>query len=72
MENVAVQSRSMATKKKQLMIRVDDDMNDQIEAYAARLREETGLDVTASDAVRKLIAMGLAAAGPVKSAKRKA
>ena len=49
------------TGKQQVQVRLDPEVIEKLDAYATRLRLETALNVTRSDAIRKLIVIGLAA-----------
>lgn len=51
-----------ATKDVQIALRLEPALDEQIRAYAARVRAETGLDVSRAAALRRLINLGLEAA----------
>ena len=60
----AVQSGpEMAPKTKQIVVRLEEELAQRIEAYRAKLHEETGLDVSHAAAVRLLLVGGLDALG---------
>jgi hypothetical protein len=59
MRKQAVVSADMATKDRRLMLRLEAELAERIEAYAARMRAETGLDVTTAAAMRRLLIAGL-------------
>lgn len=45
--------------KRQIVLRLDDELHDRVVAYTERVRRETGLDVTVSNAIRRLLAEAL-------------
>lgn len=69
MRQRAVRSGAVAKKTVQIVVRIEAEMDERLRAYVARLRTETGLEISAGEATRKLLALGLDAVE--KSAKRK-
>jgi len=59
----------MATKDRRVMLRVEGGLADRIEGYAARMRAETGLEVTTAAAMRRLLLAGLEALEPRRARK---
>lgn len=49
----------MAQQEAQIVVRVPQEMADQLKEYALRLSKEFGVPVSASSATRRLIAEGL-------------
>lgn len=54
----------------QYTFRLPDELVARLDAYAERLAEDTGLEVTRADAVKQLLTRGLDAADAPKKAKR--
>lgn len=59
------------TRMRMTGYRLPEDQIARIEAYAERLRAETGLSVTTSDAVRLLIEKGLESVSDAKPSPKK-
>ncbi len=53
----------MTTMREQLLVRVTPSTRARLDAYATKLRRETGLRVPMTEIIRKLINDGLVAAG---------
>jgi hypothetical protein len=47
------------TAKKHTGVRIDDDIIERVEAYAARMTKETGIEVNRATALRALLVKGL-------------
>lgn len=58
-------------KEAQIVLRLSAELEGRVVAFAERLRTETGLEVTRSEAARRLLTLGLEAAGePAPKRKR--
>lgn len=49
----------MARREKQIVVRIEDELSKRIDAYVARKREESGLEIPQSVAIRRLLVAGL-------------
>lgn len=55
----ALESAPVGKKDRQVNFRIDADIGDKLDAYAARQREKTGFAIPAGEVYRKLLVRGL-------------
>lgn len=71
MRTKSVQSApEMAPKTKQIVVRLEEELAARIDAYAERLRAETGLEVSHAAATRRVLIAGLDALEASEKPKR--
>lgn len=52
----------VAKKDRQYVFRLDTELADRVDAYIAKLRDDTGVEIAQSAVIRKLLVLGLDAA----------
>lgn len=67
MRDRATQSLDVGGRSKQLNIRIEPELYEQCETFAAKLRAQTGLDVSVSSAIRRLVQLGLERAAELEA-----
>lgn len=70
MRPARVLSAPEMAKERQIAVRLDAELAERIDAYVARKREETGIEIPQSAAVRRLLVAGLDAEDKTSSTKR--